>query len=95
MKTMNVRSSVTLTKPAQKSHVEVMRSAANRLTNDRASVRAFISPENDCAVVAEFTMAQARQADVVDKISHEFAMYIHDFDTQDIWFPKKKAPTAK
>ena len=88
MNTMNVKSRVTLSKPAQKSHVDVMRSAANTLTNDRASVRAFVSPENDCAVVAEFTMDKARQGDVVDKISHEFAMYMQDYSTQDIWFPK-------
>ena len=95
MKTMNVRSRVTLTKPAQKSHVEVMRSAANRLTNDRASVRAFVLPENKCAVAAEFTMNKARQADVVDRIAHEFAMYMNDYSTQDIWFPTKKPVAAK
>ena len=95
MKTINVRSRVTLTKPAEERHVDVMRAAANTLTNDCASVRAFVSPENNCAVVAEFTMNKARQVDVVDRIMREFAMYMHDYSTQDVWFPKTKASAPK
>jgi hypothetical protein len=41
-------------------------------------------------MLAEFTMPKARQMDVVDKIMHEFALFMEDYSTQSVWFPEKQ-----
>ncbi len=86
---MYVKSMVSLSKVAEAKHVAVMREAADSLTTDKKSVQAFVSPEDDHAVMAEFVIEKARQMDVVDKIMHKFAENMHDYETQDVWFPKK------
>ena len=40
-------------------------------------------------MLAEFTMPKARQMDVVDKIGRTFSLFMEDYSTQSIWFPKE------
>ena len=51
-------------------------------------VRAWQDKKKPKSVFAEFTMLRARQMDVVDRIMHEFALYMEDYDTQSVWFPQ-------
>jgi hypothetical protein len=66
-----------------------MKSAAERVTDDHASVRAWVEKEKPKSAFAEFTMSKARQMDVVDKIMHQFALYMEDYSTQSMWFPHR------
>jgi len=87
---MHVRVQVELTAPARETHLREMLSAAVRLTDDRESVRTSVVVDDPRAMLAEFTMPKARQMDVIDKIGHTFALFMEDYSTQLIWFPKPK-----
>ena len=86
---MKVCSEVELTALGAAKHLRVMRSAAEHMTDDQSSVRAWVDQEKPRSVFAEFTMPRARQMDVVDKIMHEFALYMEDYGTQSLWFPHR------
>lgn len=86
-KQMRVRAEVELTAPGATKHLREMKSAAERMTDDRCSVRSWVDQEKPTSVFAEFTMPKARQMDVVDRIMHEFALYMEDYNTQSVWFP--------
>lgn len=85
---MDVRVQIDLSIPPEEKHIACMRSAANLLTNDRDSVQVSI-PADSNAVLGAFTIPRAREMDVVDKIMHECAMFMEDFEDQTVWFPKK------
>ena len=84
---MKVRAEVELTAPGAAKHLHEMKSAAERMTDHQSSVRAWVDKEKPKSVFAEFTMPRARQMDVVDRIMHEFALYMEDYSTQSLWFP--------
>jgi hypothetical protein len=84
---MKVCAEVELTVLGAAKHLRVMKSAAESMTDDQTSVRAWLDEEEPKPVFAEFTMPWARQMDVVDKIMHEFALYMEDYSTQSLWFP--------
>jgi hypothetical protein len=86
-KQIMVRSEVELTAPASDKHLREMKSAAQRITDDQFSVRAWVDKDRPKSVFAECTIPKARQMDVVDKIMHEFAEYMEDYNTQSVWFP--------
>jgi hypothetical protein len=86
-KQMKVCAEVELTAPGATKHLREMNSAAERMTDDQSSVRAWVDKEKPKSVFAEFTMPKARQMDVVDRIMHEFALYMEDYSTQSLWFP--------
>ena len=85
---MDVRVKVELTVPAGEEHLREMRSAAATLTDDPQSVRASVVPDEPQAMLAEFTIPKARQRDVVDRIGYQFTLFMKDYSTQTIWFPK-------
>jgi len=84
---MKVCSEVELTTPAVTKHLREMKSAAERITDDQSSVRTWVDKDRPKSVFAECTVPKARQMDVVDKIMHEFALYMEDYSTQSVWFP--------
>jgi hypothetical protein len=86
---MNVCVEVKLSIPAADKHLYEMNSAAAQMTNDRDSVRVSVEDEFPNMMFAEFTMRKARQIDVVDKIGRTFSLYMEDYSTQSIWFPKE------
>ena len=56
----------------QDKHMEQMKAAALALTNDSSSVRVICPRELPKRICAAFTMLDARQADVVDRIGRQF-----------------------
>ena len=79
--------------PPTKARLDVLRSAAARCTNDKASVRVTHEPRSDRhCLMAQFTMRTTAQYKVVDDIAAEFKRAIWDFDDyMDMWiaFPKR------
>lgn len=95
---MKVCSEVELTAPVGTKHLSEMKAAAERITDDKSSVRTWVDKERPKSVFAECTIPKARQMDVVDRIMHEFALYMEDYSTQSLWFPhppKKRGPRRK
>ncbi len=84
---MKVCVQVDLRTLAADKHLSEMRDAAERVTDDKQSVRVSVLDHEPRAMLAEFTMPKARQMDVVDKIMHEFALFMEDYKTQSVWFP--------
>ena len=79
---MKVCVEIELTAPSASKHLREMKSAAERMSDDLSSVRSWVNKEKPKSVFAEFTMPRARQNDVVDKIMHEFALYMEDYSTR-------------
>lgn len=96
---MKVRVNICLSVPAADKHLSVMRSSAHELTDDVESVSIGVAEKDEKTVFAEFTVPQARQADVVDRIAKQFAMFMEDFTDQSIGFPgiarKRRRPTSR
>ena len=85
---MKVCVEIELTAPSASKHLREMESAAERMSDDLSSVRSWVNKEKPKSVFAEFTMPRARQTDVVGRIMHEFALYMEDYSTQLVWFPR-------
>ena len=81
--------------PPTKARLDVLRSAAARLTDDKSSVRVTHEPMSDRhCLVAQFTMRTTPQSKVVDDIAAGFKRAIWDFDDyMEMWitFPKRTA----
>ena len=79
--------------PPTKARLDVMRSAAARFTDDKASIRVQHEPMPDRhCLIAQFTMRTTAQYKVVDDIAAGFKRDIWDFDDyMDMWitFPKR------
>ena len=86
-KQMVVCSEVELTTTAATKHLEVMKSAAERITDDLSSVRVWIDDDLPASVFAECTIPKARQLDVADRIMRSFYLHMEDYSSQSIWFP--------
>ncbi len=69
-------------------HQEDMRTAARSLTNDTSSVHIIVPENQENVIIAMFTIAKARQMDVVDKIGKRFH-FVDDYADCSIQFPKK------
>ena len=92
---MKVQVGIKTQGPPTKERLEVLRSAATRFENDKASIRVTHEPNPDChCLIARFTMTTTAQYKVVDDIAAGFKMDIWEFkDYLDMWiaFPKTKA----
>ena len=86
---MDVRVQVDLSVAPAERHLAEMRSAADSLTDDRQSVRVSVPADTPKSMIAAFTIPNARQMDVVDKIMRRFALFMEDYQDQTAWFPKK------
>jgi hypothetical protein len=93
---MQVRVTITLSIVPQNKHFEQMRSAAGCLTDDPSSVRVSYPLASPKQVRAEFTVPNARQHDVVDRIGRQF-WQVEDY--QDSWIgfsrPVRRARRTK
>lgn len=87
---MSVCVQVDLTVPARQTHLHEMASAARSMTDDQRSIRVSTISEDPKSMLAGFTMPKARQVDLVDKIMHEFALFMENYSTQSVWFPVKQ-----
>ena len=86
---MDVRVQIDLSVEPTKKHLAKMRSAADSLTDDRKSVRVSVPSDEPKRMIAAFTIPNARQIDVVDKIMSTFSLEMDDYQDQTVWFPKK------
>ncbi|MBX3732959.1 MAG: hypothetical protein KF791_10235 [Verrucomicrobiae bacterium] len=89
-KLMNAFVTIDLSVVAQPKHVAQMESAARALTNDPGSVQVTCPPESPKRVWAKFSVPDARQADVVDRIGRGF-WQVEDYNDSSIGF----SPTAR
>ena len=80
--------------PPTRARLDVLHSAAARLTDNKASIRVTYEPMPDRhSLITQFTMRTTAQYKVVDEIAAGFRMAIWDFaDYMDMWitFPKPK-----
>ena len=87
---MNVFVTIDLTVPPQKKHVAQMQSAARSLTNHLGSVQVTCPTESPKKICVRFTVPDARQSDVVDRIGRQF-WQVDNYDNSSIGF----SPAAK
>ena len=92
---MNVVVTISLSVEPERKHWDVMQDGANHLTNDKSSVNIFVSEKKKPTIIAEFTIKNARQMDVVDRIGKEFSLYMEDYQTSSISFPRTKTKRRK
>ena len=91
MASMMVRSEIELGVPATELHVAIAREAAESLTCDKQPVVVEIPKEYPKVVVTSFSVPQARQMDVVDRIAKRMVLDMEDYQDQCICFPKSEA----
>lgn len=82
---MEVSVTIRLSVPPQDKHMEQMQSAALSLTDVLASVQVTCSPSSPKEVTACFTVPDARQEDVVDRIGRGF-WQVEDYSDCSIGF---------
>jgi len=87
---MKVEVTVILTRKALKKHKTKMYDAAEWLTNDESSIDICGYPKKPQQLLAKFTVPDAQQIDVVDRIGKEFSYRLDDYSTSTIAFPRKK-----
>jgi len=86
---MNVKMKIKFCSTPKKQDFDGMYNAAESLTNDTDSVIIYQHKGPENALVAEFTINEARQIDVVDRIGKEFSYNLEDYLDSSISFPKK------
>jgi hypothetical protein len=69
---MEVSVTIDLSVEPEERHVTQMRSAASSLTDDPMSIRVSCPPTSPKQIRAEFSVPDARQEDVVDRIGRQF-----------------------
>ena len=82
---MEVSVTIRLSVPPQDKHMEQMQSAAFSLTDVPASMQVTCSPSSPKEVTACFTVPDARQEDVVDRIGRAF-WQVEDYSDCSIGF---------
>jgi repressor LexA len=95
---MKVRAQIQLISSPTEGDLEDMFAAAQYLTNDQKSVFVYVMDEKKNTVVAELTINQARQMDVVDDIARRFRFCVANYDHSTISFsnaPRKKDSQPK
>ena len=90
-RTRKVHVEIVLSIPATAGHLEVLRSAAQSLTCDAASISVSTDPAAPRITDTEFDIPWARQEDVVDRIMKTMKMDVENFENSSIWFPKTEA----
>jgi hypothetical protein len=77
---MNVRYTILLSSPPVTEHLDSVKTAASRLTNNQESVKVQVKIEGKYfALITDFTMKNAAQYKVVDEIDKEFKFWIWHF----------------
>jgi hypothetical protein len=89
--TMNVSVTIKLTVPAAAKHFQQVREATAGLTDSRGSVEVVQLPGDPTSVKARFTVPDARQEDVADRIGRRF-WNVGDYSTSTIGFgPRRRS----
>jgi hypothetical protein len=91
---MTASVTITLSIPPADKHRQQMRRAAQALTDVETSIEVFQSPENPKRLTARFSVPDARQADVVDRIGRELWRWIEDYNDSSVGFGPKKRRTS-
>jgi hypothetical protein len=86
---MNVKVEIKLCTNPEKQNYDEMYNAAESLTNDVESIMIYQPKRPKNTLVAEFTIKNARQIDIVDRIGKEFSYNLEDYLDSSISFPKK------
>jgi len=86
---MDVSVTIDLSVPPQEEHVAAMRQAARSLTDDPSSVRVSCPTTSPRQVCAHFTVPDARQEDVVDRIGRRF-WQVDDYQDSSIGFSRRR-----
>ncbi|MGJ5629847.1 hypothetical protein [Nostoc sp. CALU 1950] len=77
---MNVRYTILLSSPPATEHLDSVKMAALRLTNNQVSIKIQVKREGKySALITDFTMKDAAQYKVVDEIDKEFKLWIWHF----------------
>ena len=87
--TMNVSVTIKLTVPASAKHLEQVREAAEGLTDSRGSVEVAQLPEDPTSLKVRFTVPDARQEEVVDRLGRRF-WSVEDYSTSTIGFGPRR-----
>jgi hypothetical protein len=85
---MEVSVTIDLSVAPQEKHVAAMRSAARSLTDDPESVRVTCPPAAPKKVCAHFSVPDARQEGVVDRIGRRF-WQVEDYQDLSIGFSRR------
>ena len=93
--TMTASVTITLTVPAVEKHWQQMRHAAHALTDVQSSIEVSQSAENPKRLTARFSVPDARQEDVVDRIGREFWRWMEDYSDSSIGFGPRKRRTRR
>ncbi len=91
---MNVSVNIVLGVPALEKHRRQMRQVARMLTNAASSVRVFQFAEEPRWLGVSFTIPNARQVGVVDRIGRAFWM-IEDYQDMSIGFGPERRRTKR
>ncbi|MBE8970448.1 hypothetical protein IQ277_30825 [Nostocales cyanobacterium LEGE 12452] len=77
---MNVRYTILLSSPPATEHLDSVKTAALRLTNNQGSVKIQVKRGGTYfTLITDFTMKNAAQYKVVDEIDKEFKFWIWHF----------------
>ena len=87
---MDVSVTLDISMPPQAHHATAMRRSALVLTDDPASVRVRRSTTSPTRICAHFTVPDARQVDVVDRIARQFWL-VEDYQDLSIGFTRRGA----
>jgi hypothetical protein len=93
---MEVSVTVDLSVEPQERHLAQMRSAACSLTDDPGSVEVICSSTSPRTVRARFSVPDAREGDVIDRIGRQF-WQVENFNDSSIGFSRparRKRPTS-
>jgi len=91
---MNVKVEIKLCSNPEKQNYDEMYNASESLTNDVDSIIIYQPKRPKNTLVAEFTIKNARQIDIVDRIGKEFSYNLEDYLDSSISFPKKMSRKA-
>ncbi len=85
---MEVSVTIELSVAPQEKHIAAMSSAARSLTDDPESVRVICPPAEPKKIRAQFSVPDARQEDVVDRIGRRF-WQVEDYQDSSIGFSRR------
>ncbi|MEM9220739.1 MAG: hypothetical protein AAGD25_41280 [Cyanobacteria bacterium P01_F01_bin.150] len=92
---MNVKVEIELCCLPRAEDKEQMHFAAKNLTNDINSIVITEPQRKENTLIAEFTIHNARQVDVVDKIGKGFTHVLENYSDSSISFPKRRTTVRK
>jgi hypothetical protein len=86
---MEVSVTIDLSVAPQEKHVAAVRSAARSLTDDPENVQVTCPPTTPKKICAHFSVPDARQEDVVDRIGRGF-WQVDDYQNSSIGFSRRR-----